>query len=70
VRTWLQPYLASLSTSQIGAAGAQALAAALPSCAVLTELEYAAVLRKKNAQFAILTTPLPCARGVNPVLAA
>jgi len=36
VRTSRQPCLDSLSENQIGAAGAQALAAALPSCVALS----------------------------------
>jgi len=46
VRRWHQPFLDSLRSNWIGDAGAQALAAALPSCTVLTELKYAPVLRK------------------------
>ena len=46
VHTWCQLCLGSLTWNQIGAAGAQALAAALPSCPALTELKYVAFLNK------------------------
>ena len=70
VRTWHQPCLGSLSLNEIGDAGAQALAAALPSCVALTTLVYAAMLRKQSARSTMLTTHLPCSRGVNPALPA
>ena len=67
VRTWLQKCIGSLFGNQIGAAGAQALAKALPSCVALTELKYAAVLsnvghtvRDAHHPTAVRTSRQPC----------